>query len=442
MVKKTVHCGLAAILLGTVLTACSGGQSDSGGPSEKKPPAEKAAEKKEPVELVFYITSSGWSEERFMEEYGNAIVAKFPYMKLKFIPAGKGTTIPELIAGGTIIDVVISSVGLTQAQILDNNLQYDITGLIQKNKIDLTRFEPTTLELIRLFSNGGLYGMPLNNTVGLLTYNKDLFDKFGVPYPKDGMTWDETYELAKRMTRVENGVQYRGFISSVAHLSQINQFSVAYVDPKTDKALFDLDDNWKRFTADLARFYQIPGNEVDSKTVSLTEQYKAFTETRTVAMMAHIGTPGAEFQANWDMVTMPEYKERPGYGPQPYPTYSFVTASSKHKDDAFDAVAFLASEPFQTTLSKRGLMSVLTSKAVRDVYGQETDYLKGKNIMARYPKKLASPMPVTPYDAIAKSKWAAQMDKLIQGSIDVNTALRAAAEETNKAIEAEKAKKK
>ncbi|MDF2717584.1 MAG: extracellular solute-binding protein family 1 [Paenibacillus sp.] len=442
MVKKTVHWSLAAIVLGIVLTACSSGQNGSGDKKDGIAPQEKQAEKKEPVELVFYITSSGWTEERFMEEYGNAIVAKYPYMKLKFIPAGKGTTIPELLAGGTIIDVVISSVGATQAQILDNNLQYDMTGLIQKNKFDMSKFEPTTLELMRLLSNGGIYGLPLNNTVGLLTYNKDLFDKFAVPYPKDGMTWDDAYELAKRMTRVDNGVQYRGFISSVAHLSQINQFSTAYVDPKTGKALFDTDDNWKRFTADLARFYQIPGNGVDAKTVSLDAQWKAFTEERTVAMMAHIGTPDGTFTANWDVAAMPEYKERPGYGPQPYPTYSFITTTSKNKDDAFDAIALLASEPYQTKLSKRGLMSVLTSKTVRDVYGQEADYLKGKNINARYPKKLASPMAMTPYDAIAKSKWTTQMNNLIQGTIDVNTALRNAAEETNKAIEAEKAKKK
>ncbi|MDF2725852.1 MAG: extracellular solute-binding protein family 1 [Paenibacillus sp.] len=441
MLKKTLHGSLAAIVLGAALTACSNGQAESGGKGDPAS-ADKSAEKKEPVELVFYVASSGWSEQRFMEEYGNAITAKFPYMKLKFIPQGKGTLIPELIAGGTVIDVVIASSGLTQTQILDNSLQYDLTGLIQKNKLDLAQFEPTTIDLIKLLSAGGMYGLPLNNTVGLITYNKDLFDKFGVAYPKDGMTWDDAYELAKRMTRVENGVQYRGFISSISHLSNINQFSVAYVDPKTHKALFDLDDNWKKFTADLARFYQIPGNGVDAKTVSLDAQYKAFTEEHTVAMMAHIGTPGPEMKANWDIVTMPEYKERPGVGPQPYPTYSFITAGSKNKDAAFEAIAYLASEPFQTTMSKRGIMSVLTSKAVRDVYGKETDYLQGKNIMARYPKKLANPMAMTPYDAIAKSKWTTQMNNLLQGTFDVNTALRNAAEETNKAIEAEKAKTK
>lgn len=443
MVKKTLCWSLVAVVLGIGLSACSGGQEQpENGKSAEQLPGEQPVEKKDPVELVFFIASSGWSEERFMEEYGNAIVAKFPYMKVKFIPSARGSLLPELIAAGTTVDVVISSIGLTQAQILDNNLQYDLTDLIQKNKIDLNRFEPTTVELIKLYSNGGIYGLPLSNTVGLLTFNKDLFDKFGVAYPRDGMTWDETYELARRMTRIDNGVQYRGFISSVSHLSQINQLSVPYVDGKTGKALFDLDDRWQRFTADLARFYHIPGNGVEQKTATLAEQYKAFTETKTVAMMAHIGTPGAELQANWDMVTMPEYKELPGYGPQPYPNYTFVTSFSKNKEAAFEAAAFLASEPYQTMQSKRGLMPVLTDKAVVDVYGQETDYLKGKNLMARFPKKLAAPMPVTPYDAIAKSKWTAQMEKLIQGQMDVNTALRIAAEETNKAIEAEKAKTK
>src|SRR5690606_24616722 len=43
-----------------------------------------------------------------------------------------------------------------------------------------------------------------------LVYNKDIFNKFAVEYPKDHMTWDEVVELSKRLQRMDNGVQYYG----------------------------------------------------------------------------------------------------------------------------------------------------------------------------------------------------------------------------------------
>jgi multiple sugar transport system substrate-binding protein len=73
---------------------------------------------------------------------------------------------------------------------------------------------PTTIDIQKGFADGGTYGMPVSTTSGALFHNKDLFDKFGVPYPKDGMTWDVLYELAKKMTRNEGGVQYKGFTFS------------------------------------------------------------------------------------------------------------------------------------------------------------------------------------------------------------------------------------
>lgn len=43
-------------------------------------------------------------------------------------------------------------------------------------------------------------------------YNKDLFDKFGIDYPTDNMTWDEMYELSKNMTRSDGDIQYYGYL--------------------------------------------------------------------------------------------------------------------------------------------------------------------------------------------------------------------------------------
>jgi multiple sugar transport system substrate-binding protein len=443
MIRKSIYKSAFMILLVSMLVACSSSQNgseqnDSGNKAIAPTASATPVAKKDPIDLTFYITSSGYTDESFMDLYGNAIKEKFPHITPKFIPTGKGSSLPELVASKTPIDIIISSSGLAQANIVGNGLQVELTDFIKKYNYDLNKLEPTLVDQVKKISGGNLYGLPYSNTIGLLTYNKELFDKFGVPYPKDGMTWDEAYDIAKRMTRSDNGVQYRGFISSVSHMVSINQFSAGFVDPTTNKALFDKNENWKLFANNLLRFYQIPGNEVTAQTVTLAKQYEAFTVDRTVAMMAHIGTPGAEQMAPFDMVTMPYYKERPGYGPQPYPTLLFVTSLSKYKDEAFQAIAHLTSEEHQLKISKGGLMSVLKSQAVRDAYAQDLTYLKGKNVKARFPEKISEASAVTPYDSVAASKLNTQLNLLIQGELDVNTALRTAAEEADKAINAAK----
>ena len=52
---------------------------------------------------------------------------------------------------------------------------------------------------------GVIYGFPLQLKVGCLAYNKDIFDKEGLPYPPPDWTWDEYYETAKKLTKDTDG---------------------------------------------------------------------------------------------------------------------------------------------------------------------------------------------------------------------------------------------
>ena len=46
---------------------------------------------------------------------------------------------------------------------------------------------------------GKLLGLPIGYTTHVVYYNKDLFDKAGVPYPKGDWTWDELLATAKKV---------------------------------------------------------------------------------------------------------------------------------------------------------------------------------------------------------------------------------------------------
>ena len=72
---------------------------------------------------------------------------------------------------------------------------------------DFTPYGGTEQSLV---VDGQLFGLPFRKDNNLIFYNKDLFDAAGVPYPEDGMTFDEYVELAKTMTSGEGADKVYG----------------------------------------------------------------------------------------------------------------------------------------------------------------------------------------------------------------------------------------
>jgi len=68
-------------------------------------------------------------------------------------------------------------------------------------------------------------------------------------------------------------------------------------------------------------------------------------------------------------------------------------------------------------------------------------FLKGKNINAIFPPNMAAPSFITEYHSLALTQLTAEVNQVIQGKVDINTALRNAAEKADKAIDAAKAAK-
>ncbi|MCZ8513729.1 hypothetical protein O9H85_15075 [Paenibacillus filicis] len=86
-------------------------------------------------------------------------------------------------------------------------------------------------------------------------------------------------------------------------------------------------------------------------------------------------------------------------------------------------------------LSKRGGLTVLTNPEIRKAFGQDSPN-KNKNLAEVYFNKFAPISPKTENDKIAENAITARLADLAAGRTDINTALRQAAEEADKAIEA------
>lgn len=393
---------------------------------EKTPPAPPSPPK--PVELVFWQPSSGWSEEKFMEDYGNAIQAKYPHITTKFMELydtsrNSEVLLQEMIADRKRIDITFNSLGSMYYAFLDFELQQDITDLVKQNNFDLSRFDSAIIGQAQKLAGGKLYGLPVENTTHFMLYNKEILDKFGVSYPTDGMTWDEMYELAKSATRKDGDTQYYGFGATHFHYIMMNQLSITLVDPNGNKPTYATDGRWKTHLDNLKRFFDIPGNHPG--TAGAGASYAQFWTDRTLALYAGLyWIDNTRDESMIDFVQLPTYADLPGVGPQPYPTFFNITNMAIDRQAAFDAISYLTSDEFQMARSKAGVLTVLNNPEIKRAYGQDIAQLKGKNLNAFFPQITAESGEWTPYTGLASTPMMDYANRVLMGEMDFNTAMR------------------
>lgn len=411
-------------LLALCLSACgnSGTSPDEGTskPSVKQP---------DPVTLKLFAHNP-MSESDFNKLIAEPVKKKYPYITVEKI--GKDSTQFEAsIAAKDEMDLILMWNGL-----INGNKQLgifeDMTPYAKKAGFDFNRFDPKAMDTMRELSDKGeVYGVPYQLQFYALYYNKDLFDKFGVAYPKDGMTWDDMIDLVSRLSRVEGGVQYSGFdTDSLSRLTY--PLSLVPVNGKTNKVQVNSEAYKKVFEMG-KRLYSIADNPGKIST-------SRFTKDKTLAM---VGTVNMFDQLekvpdlNWDLVQYPSYKELPNtYGMYDL-NVVMMSSTSKHKDDAMKAIEVFLSDEVQTISSSMGKLSALTNPEVRKAFGSGIPGLKGKNLQGIFKSSPAAAPPFSIYHGKGNEILKRTFLDYIGDKKDVNTALRDAEEEINQYIKSQ-----
>jgi multiple sugar transport system substrate-binding protein len=255
------------------------------------------------------------------------------------------------------------------------------------------------------------------------------------------MTWNEIYEVGKIVARNDGGTQYRAM--EYFALSPYNQLSATFVDPKTNKSLYNTPE-WKKLIETWGQFYKIPGSSFKTTTYSTIEQM--FLKDGTLAMLVSpfnnpftgISSMGeARNQFNWDMVTMPVFSEKPKTGATDIPNHVMIAKQSKHKDEAFLVVETMLSDEVQSDMSRGGIVPVLKSQKVKDEFLKGVEFAKGKNVSAVFKLEHAPARVPSIYDGKVSSVYNTIAKDYYSGKKDINTVLREAEEESNKRIDAE-----
>jgi len=289
----------------------------------------------------------------------------------------------------------------------------------------------------------------VQNNIQVLFYNKDLFDRFGVEYPRDGMTWDEMLSLSKKLTRKEGDKLYFGFSNQGAlQVMKMNPMSLVKVDPATNKVAINQDPRWKTM---LELFFVAPyhGSDVFQeyfKNNSAPPGFTQFYKDQSTAMTTYIASLLGQAYIdsflsgfNWDIVSHPTLPGLPNIGTQPDPIYIGMTKLTRNKDATMAVIKYLVSDEYQTMMARQANMTVLKDPEIQKQTGADIQRSGvGKNYAALYKNQFAPMAPIVPkVDLNVTADLTRFANRLAKGEIDVNTMLRQAEEEIQKRIDEE-----
>lgn len=310
---------------------------------------------------------------------------------------------------------------------------YDLEPLIKRYDLDLDEIEDAAIELVRASNvDKSLIALPVASDFGALYYNKNIFDAFRVPYPKDQMTWPELIELAKLVTGNASGVHYGGF--GFAGLSVDMMFaSLPYVDPETGRAAVHTE-QWSKLFQYAKALYEIPGN---AEMILGAENY--FIGQKTLAMMlAPNLLKELRDDFGWDLAAMPILEEAPETGRAPFGLTLAIPAASEHKEQAMQVLSTVLSEEAQMELARNGRPGVLKSSAWMSVFGENLPHLAGKNMDAVFAGTPTSPLEMTPYDQMAQQLMQQAIITYAEEGLEIDEVLQKAEEQINRYIDEQK----
>lgn len=133
------------------------------------------------------------------------VVPAIDYSEMQFEDQSKEREQPDplervkaIMTGTNQVDVMIFDMSML-GQLVNENLLKQLDPMLKEEKIDTTEFVPAVIDGIKDAGNGFLYALTPTFQPSALYYNKKLFSKAGVEPPKDNMSWDDVFNLAKRM---------------------------------------------------------------------------------------------------------------------------------------------------------------------------------------------------------------------------------------------------
>ncbi|MEK4512978.1 MULTISPECIES: ABC transporter substrate-binding protein [Paenibacillus] len=228
---------------------------------------------KETVKETSSLKVMFYSEDWFYQQYGDLFAMKHPEVEIEVVSQ-------QSIYNGQNTDYVQAFKDLVEKEqpdilMLDNSNYgtfasdgklMELDTLIARDKYPTETIYPGLMDLLKEEGGGKLYGLSPSFSGTAIFYNADLFNKYGVELPHDGMTWQEIMDTARRFptdgdekTRVYGyGMEWSMSVSNMAD-SIASTEGLRYINPDTMKITLNTD-SWKKV-------YQLAIDALDSSAI-------------------------------------------------------------------------------------------------------------------------------------------------------------------------------
>ncbi|MFD1179378.1 ABC transporter substrate-binding protein [Paenibacillus puldeungensis] len=227
----------------------------------------KKAEQPSSLKVMFH------DENYFFQQYGDLFTMKNPNIEIQVISTNSmyngevkdyKKAFDEFVEKEQPDVIMLNQENYTEYA--SNGKLTELDTLIQRDKYNTENIYPALLEQLKEQGGGKLYGLAPTFYGSAIFYNVDLFKKYGVEIPHDGMTWQELLDTARRFptdgdekTRIYGfGEQYSMQINDLAQ-SIASTEGLKAINPDTLKVTINTD-SWKKA-------YQMAIDAIDSKAV-------------------------------------------------------------------------------------------------------------------------------------------------------------------------------
>ncbi|WP_175471468.1 ABC transporter substrate-binding protein [Fontibacillus panacisegetis] len=227
--------------------------------SESKGPIEPKENQETTTLKVIYQDS-----ELFRRQYGDLFTALNDHVQLELISdadiyMNMGDKTKEEVYAQFIReeqpDIFILDAHEFQNHINDGMLT-ELDSLCTRDNYKLDGIVPGLVDQLREIGDGRLYGLAPTFKSSAIFYNKDLFKKYGVEFPSDGISWYDIIDLARRFptegdkqTRIygyTGGDVYEAPIDLVTLIDKMSRAEGLSI-VNTDKMKMTIDtDAWKK----------------------------------------------------------------------------------------------------------------------------------------------------------------------------------------------------
>lgn len=298
--------------------------------------------------IVQFATWGSESEVKILKPIIADFETENPNIKIDFmhIPQNYFQKIHLLFASNTAPDVIFINNHYLPIYANAGVLE-DLTPYEQDFEYD--KFYPKSLNALSWENK--IYAIPRDISTLVVFYNKNIFDKYNIPYPKTGWSFDNFLETAQKLTHLPEifGISFDE--DPLFYLPYLTAFNTTHFDNFKDTNM----QNGIKFYANLRKKYHIAPRKEESASATMAQMF--LQQRLAMHLSGRWLVPKYRQEANfdWDIIEFPQRKS--GYGVPLDASGWAISKSSKNKAEAILFIKYLSSQKSIEKLTESGLIT-------------------------------------------------------------------------------------